>query len=229
MWDASRGSWLMFSRSFLAVAAWACLARSARAQDAPTYAVGVAQVDITPDYPVRLSGFGFRRTESEGVTQKIWAKALAVGDDDPLLLITTDNLGIPYAMTQEVSRRLEKKAKLSPERLAITATHTHTAPMLAGVAPTLFGQPIPKEHQAHIDRYTAELTNSLEKVALAALADRKPARLSYGIGKVTFANNRRTKGGPVDHDLPLLAVHDLKGQLRAVYVNYACHCVTLSN
>ena len=35
------------------------------------YQVGVAQIDITPDYPVRLSGFGFRRTESEGVTQKI--------------------------------------------------------------------------------------------------------------------------------------------------------------
>jgi len=24
-------------------------------------------------------------------------------------------------------------------------------------------------------------------------------------------------------------VHDLHGKLRAVYVNYACHCVTLSN
>src|SRR5262245_43584961 len=59
--------------------------------------VGVAQVDITPDYLVRLSGFGFRRDESEGVTQRIWAKALAFGDDreGPAVLITTDNLGVP--------------------------------------------------------------------------------------------------------------------------------------
>ena len=42
------------------------------------YQVGVAKVDITPSYPIRLSGFGFRRTESEGVTQRIWAKALAI-------------------------------------------------------------------------------------------------------------------------------------------------------
>ena len=47
----------------------------------PTTRVGVAAVDITPDYPVRLSGFGFRRTESEGVTQRIWAKALAFDGD----------------------------------------------------------------------------------------------------------------------------------------------------
>jgi hypothetical protein len=55
---------------------------NAKAQkiEAEIYQVGVAQVDITPDYPIRLSGFGFRRTESEGVTQRIWAKALAIQD-----------------------------------------------------------------------------------------------------------------------------------------------------
>src|SRR6476469_1800665 len=42
--------------------------------------VGVASVDVTPDYAVRLSGFGFRRTESEGVTHRIWAKAIAFAD-----------------------------------------------------------------------------------------------------------------------------------------------------
>ena len=66
-------------------------------------------------------------------------------------------------------------------------------------------------------------------MATEALADRKPATLSWGIGKVGFAMNRRTPGGPVDHDLPLLAVHAPDGKLRAVFTNYACHCVTLSD
>ncbi len=195
------------------------------------YAVGVAQTDITPSYPVRLSGFGFRRAESEGVTQRIWAKALAVGGDDqgPAVLITVDNLGIPARLVDELAGRLAKKANLARPRLAVMATHTHTAPMLTGVAPTLFGQPIPKEHQERIDRYTVELTDKLEQVALAALADRKPARLSWGIGSVGFAVNRRTKGGPVDHDFPILVIRDLQNKVRAVYVSYACHCVTLSN
>jgi putative membrane-bound dehydrogenase-like protein len=208
-----------------------CIALSSPALAASqgTYDVGVAQIDLTPTYPVRLSGFGFRQAESEGVTQRIWAKALAIDDGTPAVLLTVDNLGIPAGMVEEVAARLEKKAKLPRDRLAITATHTHTAPMLSGVAPTLFGMPIPKEHQEHIDRYTSELTDKLEKVALAALADRKPARLNWGIGKVGFAINRRTKGGPVDHDLPVLVVRDLKGKVRAIYLSYACHCVTLSN
>src|SRR4051794_30728899 len=194
-----------------------------------TYKVGVARVDITPAYPVRLSGFGFRRTESEGVTQRIWAKALAIDDGQPAVLIAVDNLGIPASLVEEVAARLRNKGGLRRDRLAITATHTHTGPMLRGVAPTLFGAPIPREHQKHIDRYTAELTDKLEQVAVAALADRKPARLSWGIGTVGFAVNRRTPGGPVDHDLPVLVARDPRGKVRAVYVSYACHCVTLSH
>ena len=196
---------------------------------ASTYTVGVAKIDITPAYPVRLSGFGFRRAESEGITQRIWAKALVIDDGQPAVLLTVDNLGVPAYLVKEVAARLAKKVGIRPERLAVTATHTHTAPMLQGVVPTLFGQSIPHEHQQHIDRYTADLTDKLERVALAAWADRKPARLFWGVGSVGFAVNRRTRGGPVDHDLPVLVVRDPKGNVRAVYVSYACHCVTLSN
>jgi putative membrane-bound dehydrogenase-like protein len=198
---------------------------------AETYQVGVAKVDITPDYPIRLSGFGFRRTESEGVTQWIWAKALAIEDksNKPVVLITVDNCGVPAYLVDELATRLEKKVGLARDHLSVTATHTHTAPMLKGMLATLFGQPIPKDHQERIDRYTAEFTDKLEQVALAALTDRKPSQLSWGIGTVGFAANRRTKSGPVDHDLPVLVVRDLKGKVRAIYVSYACHCVTLSN
>jgi putative membrane-bound dehydrogenase-like protein len=198
------------------------------ATPANVHEVGVAAVDVTPRYNVRLSGFGFRRAESEGVSQRIWAKALAFGKDRPAVVLAVDNLGVPEAIVTELARRLAKKG-VTRDRLAVTATHTHTAPMLTGACPTLFGVPIPKDHQARIDRYTREFTDNLEKAALAALADRHPARLSWGIGQVTFALNRRTRGGPVDHDLPLLVVRDLKGKVRALWVNYACHAVTLSH
>src|SRR3954469_11105732 len=134
---------------------------AALAADTP-YQVGVAEIDITPAYPIRLAGFGNRRAESEGVTQPIRAKAMAIKDADeshgPAVLITIDVLGVPDYMTRDVASRLEQKATLDPTRLAISATHTHTAPMLAHMIPTLFGRPIPPEHQAHIDQYTRELT-----------------------------------------------------------------------
>src|SRR5947209_6901460 len=72
------------------------------------FEAGVAKIDITPTYPVRLSGFGSRRTESEGITERIWARALALRDatGEPAVLVAVDNLGIPWAMTQKVAARL---------------------------------------------------------------------------------------------------------------------------
>jgi putative membrane-bound dehydrogenase-like protein len=205
--------------------------------------IGAAKIDITPDHPIRLTGYGGRKTESEGVEQKIWAKALAVSEfselprkaigepakwpHDLAILITADNLGIGWDTTKEVAERLAKKVGLKPERLVICASHTHTGPMLKTVATNIFGIELPPDQQKHVDDYTALLVDKLEQVALDAIKIQKPGRLFHGQGKVTFAANRRTKGGPVDHALPILKAVDSDGKLIAVLSNYACHCTTL--
>src|SRR5262249_55159088 len=156
-------------------------------------------------------------------------KALAIGDDAdvPAILVTVDNCGVSAAITEEIAKRMRNRTGLARERLVVCSSHTHTAPCLTGVAPNLFSQDIPTNHQASIDRYTRELTDSIERVCLQALADRKPAQIAWGKGRVEFAKNRRTAGGPVDPTLPLIEVKDENGMLRAVLVNYACHCTTL--
>jgi putative membrane-bound dehydrogenase-like protein len=203
---------------------WACLAIAGES----LREIGVAKIDITPAYPIRLCGYAVRKKESEGVAQHLWAKALAIGSDKegPAILLTVDNTGVPASIRNEVAQRLAKKG-IRSERIALCSSHSHTAPCLAGNLPTLFGEPIPPEHEAHIQRYTRELVDALEKVALDALQARAPAKLSWGQGSAAFAANRRTKGGPVDHDLPILVVTDAKDKLRAVLANYACHCTTL--
>jgi neutral ceramidase len=205
------------------------LALPAPAAEPPRLA-GAAAVDITPDYPVRLSGYGSRREPNAGVAQHIFAKALAIGSDEegPAVLVTVDNCGVPGSMRAEVLRRLATKTKLRGERFAVCSSHTHCAPMLAGVLPNLFGMDIPAEHLAAIERYTRELTDKLEQVALAALADRQPAQFAWGIGQVEFAANRRAfPAKPVDHDLPVLRVTGLDGKVRAIFASYACHCTTI--
>ena len=193
--------------------------------------VGVAKVDITPEYAVRMTGYGGRREENEGVAQHLWAKALAFGSDEsgPAVLLTVDNCGIPDAMREKVLKRLSKKAGIKSERFAINFSHTHCGPCLAGALVNIFSSDVPPAHQANIDRYTRELTDNLEKVALAALADRQVAQVSWATGNARFARNRRAAwGGPVDHSLPTMFVHSPKGELRAVYASYACHATTLS-
>lgn len=194
------------------------------------FRVGLAKVDITPEYPVRLNGFGFRRTESEGVGQKIFAKAIAIrrGNSPPVLMMTVDSLGIRFPLANRVHARLEREFKLPRANLAITFTHTHCAPKLDGSSDTIFSNPIPAAHQKHIASYTQELEDKLVEAGKTALSQDFPAKLSWGSGNVSFAVNRRTRGGPVDHNLPVLFVESLAGKVRAVLATYACHCVTLS-
>jgi hypothetical protein len=218
------------------------------ADEGALVAVGVAEVDITPAYPVRMTGYGNRKTELEGVEQRINARALAIGGDArknadaadaaPFVLVTVENCGVPAYLTEAVAQRLEQKAGIPRERFVVSSTHTHTGPALRGVLGLIFGAPIPPEHQERIDRYTIELTDKIEQVAHAALDQRRPGRLAWGQGSVAVAVNRRqptprgvqigvNSPGPVDHALPLLRVTDADGAVRAVLINYACHCTSL--
>jgi len=110
--------WNLAALLLAGIALLACGTSILRAADSTEpLSVGVAQVDITPDYPIRLNGFGGRRTESEGVTRKIWAKALAFGDAQlgPAVIITTDNLGVTDEITQVIAERLAAKTGLKPK------------------------------------------------------------------------------------------------------------------
>ncbi len=220
--------------------ALALLPWPAFAKDEPLLSIGVAKLDITPDYPVRLHGYGSRRTNSTGVAQHLFAKAIAFGTDrqGPSILFTVDNMAVSSAVTDEVAARLKKRAGVDREQVALCSSHTHSAPMLSGVAPNIFSSDIIPEQQATSERYTRELVDNLERVALAALSNRAPSKLSWSEGTVRFAKNRRVvrdgraqfgdnDAAPVDHTLATMFVHGADGKLRGVLVNYACHCTTL--
>jgi len=221
----------------------------------PEYAavpIGAAVVDITPDYPVRLTGYGNRLKESEGVAVKIHARAMVIGsagdetgtedtrraDAQPLaVLITVDNCGVPLEMTEAVFERVAAKHNIPRERFAISSTHTHSGPWLRGFAPNIFAE-IPEDHATHLAQYEKELTDKLVDVVEKAIASQRLGHLSSGFGEAGFAMNRRalTNGkwsgfgevpdGPTDKRVPVLAAHDSDGKLIAVLANYACHCTT---
>ena len=204
-------------------------------------AVGVAEIDITPERPIRLSGYSSRREPAGEVAQRLRAKALAIGSDakQPSVLITLDAIGIPRWLTDALAERLRVQSKVDRAHLAVCATHSHAAPHLTGVLPYMFLGVLEESQQEAIDAYTDRLLDKLEIVALQALENRRPGYLDWGQGTVGFAANRRVikdgkwagigvqADGPVDHALPVMRVTDSAGNLLAVLANYACHCTTL--
>ena len=225
-----------------------CGSVNAPAEAADVLQAGAAKVEVTPQGPVHLINVK-EPIESTSVSQKLYARALAIGDGaDAVVLISFDGIGVPGTLAQDVALRLKKARGIPRERIAICATHTHWAPHLTGLLGNIYGGPLPDEHQRRVDAYTALLADRLETVALKALDARGPSRASRATGRVTFAANRRLEPGgtllrdetkrlmvtwnplgPVDHSLPVMAVREAgSGKLRAIHFTYACHNVALT-
>lgn len=213
-----------------------------QAQNDGGWKAAAADMDITPDYPVRLSGYGGRTTEFEKVSRRLHANALALQwqEDAPAVIVNVDNCGVPATVRAEVLKRLAASGKtIASERFALHSTHTHCAPMLKGVLPFLFGADLPADQLERVERYTEELTVKIVQVVTAALGKMEPARLDWSIGKTYFAFNRRFKtdtgyqnaqnfSGPTDRAVPVLRVQSADGKkLIATHASYACHCTTL--
>ncbi len=201
---------------------------------------GVAKVVITPDQPVWMAGYASRTKPSEGASHDLYAKALALQDQrgKRVVIVTTDHLGLPRALSETIASRVERQYKLPRAHLVLSSSHTHTGPVpyrnLEGAY--FFDEP----QAAAIQRNDQRMSDKIVAVVGEALQRLAPAVLSFGRGAAHFAINRRVnrdgsyvfgvnKDGVKDDDVPLLRVSAPDGSLRAVLFSYACHNTTLTD
>ncbi len=215
----------------------ATLASSALAQ----WRIGVAKRDVTPTEPVILTGYASRTKPSEGIDTKLWARALAIGADQPHLVIAVDNCGVPVDMVERVYERVNRFQGIQRSRFVICSTHTHNAPTLPEFAPGIWAERCSKSDWDAVERYAKSLEDNLVALAEETLTSQVNGSLAWGQGTVTFGGNRRLLvdgvwrnfgfqyDGPVDHSLPLLVAKDAQGKIMAIWTNYACHCTTLAD
>ncbi|MCD6300356.1 MAG: neutral/alkaline non-lysosomal ceramidase N-terminal domain-containing protein [Dehalococcoidales bacterium] len=209
---------------------------------AADFQAGLARVRITPEGPIWLSGYASRRHPSTGVVQDLWAKALALEDakGNRAVIVTTDLIGLPRVVCDEVAARLQKEYELERAELLLNASHTHTGPVVWPNLATMYD--LPPGQLRLLRAYSRRLVDAMVTVASAALGKLSPARLHFGQGTAGFAANRRVltpdgarwlkfgvnPAGPVDHAVPVLKVTDPDGTLRAALFGYACHNTTLT-
>lgn len=92
--------------------------------------VGAASVVLTPPEGTPLAGYyGYRGTKS--VLDDIHAKAivLEVGDAKAALVVC-DLISLPRHVVTEAHRQIEKATGIPGANVMISATHTHTGPVL---------------------------------------------------------------------------------------------------
>lgn len=200
--------------------------------------IGLASVKITPAEPVRMSGYSSRTQPAQGVAWDLYAKALAIEDQNGhrAVLVTSDLIGFRADFAKATCRLISKKTGLKRQEILLNSSHTHTGPTLSLDEKSL---DFPEEHAKATLKYTRNLQNKLVELVATSLEQVEPANLSWGTGVATFVMNRRefTEGsirlgvnprGLVDRSVPVLKIENADGKLRAVLFGAACHNTTLT-
>ena len=221
----------------IAVLGWCADASSALAAD-PAWKVGLAQVKITPDQPVRMSGYGGRTKPFEKVAADLYVKALVLEDHDGHrgAIVTSDLLGFPASVAEPICERIRQKTGLKREQILLNSAHTHAGPLLDLKAPAK-DEPGAGEALRTV-AYTRQLQDKVVAVVVEAAGRLEPARLSWGAGVANFVMNRReftpdsiilgvNPRGLADRTVPVLRIDGADGKPRAVLFGAATHGTTL--
>lgn len=187
--------------------------------------LGVSSVNITPDKPTMMSGYGARKTPSVGVHDSLYASAFYfAGDKAKTLLITADLLWFPTTLADELKGLISSKTDIPAQNIMLVAVHNHGGPSIG------------YRGAESVKEYTDVLKGKL--VGLAAKASKNPQPFLIGMGK-GYCNlniNRRaefTKGeiwlgrnpdGPCDHELDIIKFETFGHKPLAVLINWPCHC-----
>lgn len=209
-----------------------------RAAESPLE-IGIGVRDVTPELPIWLAGYAARKKPAEKIDHPLLAQALALKNStgERFVFVSLDNCEVSREFTAPVLEKLNAQYGLKPGAVMIISSHTHSAPALEGTLTSMYNLSDPDQERMH--KYSEQLKSRLVEVVGAALADFKPARLEHGMGRATFAMNRRVYqddkvifgenlDGPVDWDVPVLRISDTNQMVRAIVFGYACHGTTIA-
>jgi len=154
--------------------------------------VGSATVDITPPRPVALEG-QFHTRVAGRVETPLVATALVLESrekdrtKDHAVMVSCDLVGIPEAVLQKVRERISQSIpQISPEKIILTATHTHTAPVV-----TEGKYVIPDNGVMTVSEYVTFFVDQVAAAVQEAWQNRQVAQLGYGLGYAVVGHNRR--------------------------------------
>jgi hypothetical protein len=223
--------WGLIRPAILVIAAGVAMTTPARAQS--RWKAGAAKVDITPQEPIALAGYDGTRISQE-ILQPIYVKALAVQDESgkTAVIVTSDLVGLSLSMVETIARRAQEKYGLTRDRLILNYSHNHSCPVTGDVLFLYYD--LDTSQKAVVERYTQRVLDQYIEVLGGAIRNLAPATLTFEQGLAGIAVNRRRSRpggrhlpGPVDQDVPVLAVRGTDGKLRAILFGYSCHNTTL--
>lgn len=156
--------------------------------------IGAAAVDITPPLPVALSGQFYLRLARE-IESPVTASVVVLEKTDEsgkptdqAVMVACDLVAIREGVIDQVREAVAERGLegLDPAKLFLSATHTHTAPVMREDA-----YPIPEEGVTQPSEFVALLAERVADATETAWKSREAGSVGWGLGHAVVAYNRR--------------------------------------
>ncbi len=203
------------------------------------FQVGTASVDITPNKAVALWGqFGLRLSTKPDTPLSANVVALQSGTARTTF-VSLDLLQLPEVFVQAIRDAVaQKDASINVQNIVLTATHTHTAPVLRPGTP---GIPVNQQTMT-VEETIAYLADKISDGIVAAWSSLAPGKMSYGLDRNSIGFSRRAVyangsarmygntnradfvnlEGMDDDAVGSIFFYDRQDNLKAIIVNVAC-------
>jgi neutral ceramidase len=191
---------------------------------------GAAKVDITPADYTKLTTLW--EVPYTGVHDPIYARAIVLGNGETsAAIVAVDTVEITDA--SQFVARIAKETGIPAANIILTASHNHSAPMVALV--NVEGQ---RKAGPGGAAYIAKVSDDLVKAVKQAQGNMQPARIGVGSGTADININRdvltqrgygygRNHSGPSDKTVWVVKLETLSGEPIAVLINYAVHATVV--
>ncbi|HZL89551.1 MAG TPA: neutral/alkaline non-lysosomal ceramidase N-terminal domain-containing protein [Pirellulaceae bacterium] len=210
---------------------------------------GAATSNITPPLGGDIVG-GFQPFPSTHIHDELHARCLVLDDGKTrLALVVCDLLGIHRRVSDEARKLIQERVGIAPERVLISATHTHSATSALGQDRF--------QHDSPLDDYQRFVGRRIADGVQRAANDLRPAEIGFGTAEAPeHVFNRRwfmkpgtvpanpfgeidqvkmnpptgspdlvDPAGPTDPTISFLSVREPEGRPIALYAAYSLHYV----
>ncbi len=187
---------------------------------------GAAVVDITPGGSVFLFGYPHVRRYSTGVHDPLECAALYLrAGEGSALFLANDLIFFSRDYVVGVRQRIALETGVPAEAVMISATHTHSGPVMTNNLSNAADSVVPQVDQS----YLAWLVDRMVQAAQAAVAAAVPAELGLAVARAEgVGSNRHDPSGPTDPEVPVLVARSLaSGQPLGCMVAYGMHPTVL--
>ena len=122
---------------------------------------GTAKALITPKERLWMAGYSSRTGPADGTLHDLYVRVLALEDAQGhrAVLVSSDLLGIPRSISENVSQALATNFGLPRDAIMLNASHTHCGPVLRGALYDAY--PLDDLQKKKIAAYSSELESAI--------------------------------------------------------------------